>query len=112
MKHLTFRQIAKLQKAYNVDGIQAMINDGSCWKLEGSTGRLAMLCLENGVCMLPLESRRDFYGSRVPSRNELKKGTKGTFQNSVTFWNRVMDGDFDAIEWLEETFGYAEKLVV
>jgi len=54
----------------------------------------------------------DYYGNRIPSRKELKRGTKGTFQNCVNFWNRVNSGDFDAIEWLEETFGFAEKLAV
>ena len=54
MKQLTFSQITKLQKAYNVDGMQQMINDGTCWKMEGSQGRFAMSCLESGVWMLPL----------------------------------------------------------
>lgn len=109
MKQLPFNQITKLQKTYGVNGIQASINSGTCWKMEGSTGRFAMSCLESGVCMLPLESRRDFYGSKVPSRNELKSGTKGTFQNSVNFWNRLNNGDFNAVEWLEETFGVVES---
>jgi hypothetical protein len=101
-----------LQKAHNVERMQEMINDGSCWNLEGSAGRFAMTCLESGACMLPLIPRVDYYGNRIPSRKELKRGTKGTFQNCVNFWNRVNSGDFDAIEWLEETFGFAEKLAV
>jgi hypothetical protein len=24
------------------------------------------------------------------------------------FWNRINSGDFDALEWMEETFGVAE----
>jgi len=59
--------------------------------------------------MLPLEPRIDYYGNRVPSRNMLKQGTKGTFLNSVNFWNRVNNGDFDTIDWLEETFGVVEN---
>jgi len=109
MKHLTFSQITKLQKTYNVDGMQSMISDGTCWKMEGSAGRFAMSCLESGVCMLPLEPKLDYYGNCVPSRNDLKQGTKGTFQNSVRFWNRIQDGEMDAIEWLEETFECVES---
>jgi hypothetical protein len=112
MKHLTFCQIANLQKSYGVERMQEMINDGTCWKMEGSSGRFAMQCLESGVCMLPLEPKYDYYGNRVPSRNDLKQGTKGTFLNSVKFWNKVKDGDFETIEWLEETFGTTEKLAV
>ena len=59
--------------------------------------------------MLPCEPKYDYYGNRVPSRNDLKQGTKGTFQNSVQFWNRIQDSDFEAIEWLEETFGCIEQ---
>lgn len=109
MKQLNYSQIKKLQKTYNVERMQQMINDGTCWKMEGSTGRFAMECLESGVCMLPLEPRIDYYGSRVPARNMLKQGTKGTFLNSVNFWNRINSGDLDAMEWLEETFGSVEK---
>jgi hypothetical protein len=112
MKHLTYSQIKMLQKTYNVERMQQMINDGTCWNMEGSTGRFAMMCLESGACMLPLKPRLDYYGNRIPSRKELKRATKGTFQNSVNFWNRANNGDFDAIEWLEETFGLAEKLAV
>ena len=104
MEKLTFAQIKKLQKTYGVYGTQESINSGTCWKMEGSSGRFAMSCLEMGVCMLPLEPRYDFYRTMVPARSMLKQGTKGTFQNAVHFWNRVYDGDFDAIEWLEETF--------
>ncbi len=109
MKQLTYTQIIKLQKAYNVDGMQESITSGTCWKMEGSQGRFAMDCLEAGVCMLPLEARLDYYGNRVPARNMLKAGTKGTFRNSSNFWNKVLDGDFNAIDWLEETFGVVAK---
>ena len=103
MNHMTYAQIISLQKVYNVAHIQDQINSGLCWRLEGSAGRFAMDCLEAGVCMLPLERRIDYYGQIVPSRNDLKAGTKGTFQNAANFWKRIQEGDFDAIEWLEET---------
>ena len=54
MKRLTFSRIAKLQKTYGVDRMQSMINDGTCWTMEGSQGRFAMSLLEAGTCMLPV----------------------------------------------------------
>lgn len=101
---MNYQRITKLQETYNVIGVQAMINSGDCWKLEGSVGRFAMNMLESGVCMLPKEAKVDYYGNTVPSRDMLKKGTKGTYQNCKEFWKRVEDGDLEAIEWLEETF--------
>jgi len=104
MEKLTFSQIKKLQKTYGVDTIQETINSGLCWKMEGSSSRFAMQCLEAGMCMLPLEPKYDYYGTLVPARSMLKQGSKGTFLNSVNFWIMVYDGDYDTIECLEETF--------
>jgi len=104
-KQLTFSQISKLQRTYGAAEIQELIDSGTCWKMEGSVGRFAMDCLEMGVCILPLEPKVDYYGNRIPARTMLKQGTKGTFQNCAQFWTRVFDGEWDAIEWLEETFG-------
>jgi ABC-type cobalamin transport system ATPase subunit len=104
MNHMTFAQITSLQKDYNVTEIQQQINSGLVWKLEGSVGRFASDMLEAGACMLPLERKIDYYGQVVPSRNDLKSGTKGTFQNAARFWQKVMNFDIDAVEWLESTF--------
>jgi hypothetical protein len=37
--------------------------------------------------MLPKQVHFDYYGNRIPSRDELKKGSKGTYQNAVKFWS-------------------------
>jgi hypothetical protein len=50
---MNYQTIKKMQKEYDVFGIQAMINSGDCWKLEGSVGRHASNLLDIGVCMLP-----------------------------------------------------------
>lgn len=81
------KTIEKLQRQNGFSEMQDMINTGQAWKLEGSYGRSAMEYLESGACMLPLVPRYDYYGSKVPSRNELKNGTKGTYQNSINFWS-------------------------
>lgn len=50
-------------------------------------GREAMRLLEAGICMLPKKSFTDYYGNRIPSRDELKGCTKGTYANSVRYWS-------------------------
>lgn len=89
---MNYQSISKLQKAYGYDSMQKMINSGSVWKMEGSMGRSAMGCLESGACMLPKEVNFDYYGNRIPSRTELKNGSKGTYQNCLQFWESVEDG--------------------
>ena len=86
MHHQTIKQ---LQKAYGYEELQNAINNGSAWTLEGSYGRSASHALDNGICMLPKEVKYGAYGNRIPSRDELKKGTKGTFQNCSKFWDKV-----------------------
>ena len=45
-----------------------------------------MSLLRSGECYLPEVSHRDAYGNRVPSRNELMKGTRGTIENSIQYY--------------------------
>ncbi len=61
-----------------VENMQELINTGTAWKLEGSVGRSAMALIESGECMLGEEGHRDYWGNYVPSRHEVKSGTKGS----------------------------------
>ena len=58
--------------------LQKIINDGSVWGLQGTYGRHAMDAIEKGSCILGMQSFKDYYGNHVPSRNEVKEGSKGT----------------------------------
>ena len=60
--------------------MQSLINSGQAWRLEGAVGRAAMNCIEAGQCMLGQSGHRDFYGSYVPARTEVKEGTKGSYE--------------------------------
>ena len=102
---MNYRSIKKLQKIYGANEIQDQINSGLVWKLEGSVGRFATSLLELGICILPLEDKKDSYGNTVPSRRKLKNGTKGTYQNAVNFWMKVWEGDDETISILEVNFG-------
>jgi hypothetical protein len=108
-KGLTYKQITNLQKGYRVTATQEGINTGQCWLMEGSVGRFASAMLDAGVCMLPLEGHYDYYSNYVPTRKQVKAGTKGSFKLSQQFWQKVWDGDFDTIEQLENTFGRDEE---
>ena len=85
-------QITQLQKQNGMYDMQKLINTGTAWKLEGSTGRAAMDALRSGACYLPTKAYYDYYGNRVPARGDLEKGTKGTLQNAQAFWSRVEEG--------------------
>ncbi len=62
----------------HVEGMQELINSGMAWRLEGSVGRAAMGLIEAGECMLGEEGHQDYWGNYVPSRTEVKAGTKGS----------------------------------
>lgn len=88
---INYQRITKLQKEAGVYEMQKLINSGEAWKFEGSYGRAAMANLESGACMLPKVFHKDYWGNVVPSRDVLKPGTKGTFQNSVKFWDLYLN---------------------
>lgn len=66
--------------------MQHLIETGLAWKMEGAIGRSAMDLLKSGACFLPKEPHRDYYGNRIPSRDEVKKGTTGSLQNAIKFF--------------------------
>lgn len=84
-------QIRQLQRQYQCDQLQRMIDQGSVWHFEGSMGRSAMDALERGVCFLPDKECFDFWGKRIPPRTELQPGTKGTLENSSKYWLKVVN---------------------
>jgi hypothetical protein len=99
---LTIEEITKLQEQYGLKEMQERIESGLCWHLEGSYGRTAMDCITSGACFLPLVPRKDYWGNIVPARTSLKAGTKGTFENSQDFWDKVINGEIIMNEDVEE----------
>jgi len=57
---------------------QQLIDSGQAWRLQGSTGRTAMDLIRSGVCTLGPTGNTDYYGNYVPSKFEVKAGTKGS----------------------------------
>ena len=80
-------QINKAQRSLGADFMQGLINNGQAWQMEGSMGRQCMDALRSGMCMLPKKAFTDAYGNRVPSRDELKQGTMGTYVNTLNYYN-------------------------
>ena len=65
-------------EAEQIAAYQAMVNDGSAWHMEGHVGRTAMSLIEAGLITLGEKGHRDYWGNYVPSRTEVKPGTKGS----------------------------------
>ena len=59
---------------------QKLIDNGMAWTLEGSVGRYAMELIEAGYCVLGEHGNTGSYGNYVPSRHEVKPGTKGSVE--------------------------------
>ena len=59
--------------------MQRAINSGMGWKMQGSYGRTMMDAINGGYCMLGHNDARDYYGNHIPSRDQVKAGTKGSF---------------------------------
>lgn len=74
-----------------VTAMQALINSGSAWRMEGAIGREAMALIEAGVCALGENDYRDYWGNHVPSRYQVQEGTKGSVQFVHDHGNEVMD---------------------
>jgi hypothetical protein len=59
--------------------IQRAINAGM-WSMQGSYGRAMMEAIKDGKCLLGLKSAKDAYGNVIPSRLQVKDGTKGSWE--------------------------------
>jgi len=75
--------------------VQRAINAGH-WSMEGSYGRAMMAAINSGHCLLGPNAARDYWGNAIPSRDDVKEGTKG----SISFVEAAMGGD-----WLFEMEG-------
>jgi hypothetical protein len=63
-----------------VAALQELIDTGHAWRMQGSVGRAAMYALEAGICILGEQGHHDYWGNYVPSRYEVKPGTKGSVE--------------------------------
>jgi hypothetical protein len=74
--------------------IQRAINSGS-WGLQGSYGRAMMDAISAGRCMLGRDQARDYYGNTIPSRDDVKQGTRGSYgfvlKTMGTEWADLME---------------------
>ena len=68
----------ELDEQDEIEMFQEAINSGLAWRLQGSYGRQAMGLIEAGKCLLGEVGHRDYWGNYVPSRYEVKPGTKGS----------------------------------
>ena len=97
--------------------IQSLINSGMAWRLEGFVGRQCMAAIDSGYAILGRTERFDYYGNHIPSRTQVRAGTKGSVQyanrlrkergerplRGIDFDNgRAYDDYLDEIAWMAE----------
>lgn len=63
--------------------MQETINGLDGWRMQGSMGRAMMDAITSGQCMLGKCDTRDYYGNHIPSRDQVKAGTKGSYDYVV-----------------------------
>ena len=73
-----------------LDALQALVNSGDAWRLEGSIGRAAMNAIESGLIALGEVGHHDYWGNYVPSRSEVEPGTKGSVEYVTEHSGRVI----------------------
>jgi hypothetical protein len=76
--------------------LQAAINGGTAWRLQGAYGRELMAAITAGFCMLGENATTDYYGSVIPARDDVKPGTKGSWEYVAArmgeTWANTIDG--------------------
>ena len=77
-----FLETATDEEIQEVKSVQGGINSGSIWHFEGSAGRHAMSFIDAGLCELGKKGHKDYWGNYVPSKFEVKSGTKGAPLNT------------------------------
>ena len=60
------------------EAIQRSINAGM-WGLQGSYGRTMMDAIKSGHCLLGQNDAHDYWGTHIPSRDQVQAGTKGSY---------------------------------
>ena len=75
---------------------QRAINSGM-WGLQGSYGRTMMAALEEGIVMLGKQPAKDYYGNRIPSRDVVQAGTKGSRELVVARYGEAWAAALDAV---------------
>ena len=96
---LSLKDINNIETDDSVDegeyytSIQRAINSGM-WGLQGSYGRTMMQAISDGKCLLGLKDAKDYWGNTIPSRLQVKDGTKGSWDyvknhNDIVWANKM-----------------------
>lgn len=100
MTALTMADINNIECEDDIDdveyyqSIQRAINAKS-WSFQGSYGRAMMEAITYGYCLLGKSGATDYYGNRIPSRDEVRAGSKGSYDYVVSLrgqeWADLME---------------------
>lgn len=85
----------EIDESQYYSSIQRAINSGA-WAFQGSYGRTMMDAINSGKCLLGLKAFKDYYGNTIPSRLQVKEGTKGSWdyvkEHSGAVWANSIAG--------------------
>lgn len=81
------RKIKELQKQFNYQEIQDLINSGEAWRIGGETTKKCKKALRSGACHLPYHSIKINIFVTVPSRYQVSANEYGSMHRSKEFWN-------------------------
>ena len=102
MKTMTLDDVYAIESGEGINeeqkyylALQRAINSGA-WGLQGSYGRSMMHAIEGGYCLLGEARARDYWGNAIPSRTDVKGGTKGSHDfvadSMGDEWAELMEG--------------------
>ena len=80
---LSIKDINNIEAEDGVDeydyfaSVQRAINAGA-WSFQGSYGRAMREAIKDGLCVLGIKDLKYYYGNTIPSRTNVKAGTKGS----------------------------------
>lgn len=78
MTDFSFLWREDVQEDEYVAGMQALIDSGDAWRLEGSVGRSANDLIDRRLCSLGPKRHTDCYGNRIPSKFDIEPGYPGS----------------------------------
>jgi hypothetical protein len=81
------RKIKELQKQFNYQMLQDLINSGEAWRIGGETTKNCKEALKSGACYLPYHSIKINIFVTVPSRYQVSPNDYGSMHRSKKFWS-------------------------
>tara|TARA_R110002050_G_scaffold150400_7_gene277130 strand:- start:2889 stop:3206 length:318 start_codon:yes stop_codon:yes gene_type:complete len=80
-------KIRLLQKQYGFKLYQDLIDSGEAWKIGGEITKDCKNAINSGACFLAYKSYHLNIFNSIPSRYQVKRGSKGSVEASKKYWS-------------------------